>query len=156
MIAFLSWSSSCVGQHQSKIIFYYKPYTDISETNLYSDAKIEFDFEKQYENIKSANIGFEVENAIRNNDFRIIALSGNSYVYPGLNGGYEINADGTEAYIGISPIYEPHIKKFGFKVIQGTSDSINPFDLPLQNISYDFAKEYNMLLFKKVAEINEK
>jgi hypothetical protein len=154
-IVFLSWLSSCIGQNQSKTIFFFKPYTDISETNRYSDLEIEFNYKIQYENIKSANIEFEVENAIRNKDFRIIALSGNSYVFPGLDGGYEINADGSKAFIGISPLYEPYIERNGFKVIQGTSDNINPNDLPLQSISYNFAKKYNMLLIKKVEKLKE-
>ena len=133
-----------------KVVFFYKPYTDSSETNLYRDTLVKFDFKTQYENIKNADIEKEVEIALLHNDYRIVGISGNSYLYPGLEGGYETNKDGTKAFIGLDPKYESYIKKHGFKVIEGTSDSINPNDPPLQSVAYEYAKKYNLMLLEKM------
>jgi hypothetical protein len=149
-IILLTWTSLSFGQNPSKIIFYFKPYTDSIETNLYKDTLVKFDYETQYYNLESANINIEVENAFKHNDFRIIALSGACYVFPGLDGGYETQSDGSKVFIGLSHLYEPHFKKYGFKVIKGTSDAINGDDLPLQSIASDFARKYNALLFEKI------
>ena len=138
------------GQTSPKVIFFYKPYTDSSETNLYRDTLVKFDFKTQYENIKNANIEKEVEIALVHNDYRIIGISGNSYLYPGLEGGYKTNKDGTKTFIGIDPKYESYIKKYGFKVINGTSDSINSDNPPLQGVAYEYAKKYNQLLLEKM------
>ena len=146
----VSESVTLTGQTNPNIIFFYKPYTDSSETNLFRDTSIKFDFNKQYESIKNADIEKEVEIAILNKDFRVIAISGNSYLYPGLEGGYQINEDGTKAFIGLDSSYEYHIKNYGFKVIQGTSDSINPNNPPLQSLAYEYAKKYNLLLLEKM------
>ena len=45
---------------------------------------------------------------------------------------------------------EKFIKKHSFKVIKGTSDSINSADPPLQSVAYEYAKTYNLLLLKKM------
>jgi hypothetical protein len=47
--------------------------------------------------------------------------------------------------------YGAHFKKYGFKVISGTSDAINGNDLPLQSVASDFARKYNAILFEKIA-----
>jgi len=133
-------------------IIFHKPFTDSSETNLYNDTVIKFNYNVQYTNIKSADIKKDVENAIRHNDLRIVAISGNSYLYPGLEGGYEKLKDGRKAFIGLSKKYEDHLTKYSFKVIEGTSDAINEGDPPLQSVAYDYAKKYNMLLFKRIAK----
>ena len=140
----------CFGQSNIKCIFYYKPYTDSSETNLYKDTIIKFDYKIQYDNITKADIDREVDNAIAHSDFRFISISGNSYLYPGLEGGYKKLEDGKKAFIGLSYKYEKYIMKYGFKVIEGTSDVINPADPPLQGVAYDFAKKYNQKLLKKI------
>ena len=72
------------GQASPRFILYYKPYTDSSETNLYRDTVIKFDLNTQYENIKNADIEKDVEIAILNKDYRIVGISGNSYLFPGL------------------------------------------------------------------------
>lgn len=149
-IFFLSWSSLGFGQSSIKPIFFTKPYTDSTETNLYINTIIKFDYKTQYQNVKSADINKEVENEIRNKDYRVIALSGYSYIFPGLEGRDKINPDGSKASIGLRPLFEPHINKFGFKVITGTSDTLYPGELQLQNVAYDFGKEYNRLLFVKI------
>ena len=149
-IIFLTWTSLSFGQNPIKIIFYYKPYTDSLETNLYKDTIVKFDYKTQYYNLESANLNNEVENAIVQRDYRIIALSGNCYVFPGLDGGYETKSDGSKVFIGLSRKYEPHFKKYGFKVIKGTSDVINGDDLPLQSVASDFARKYNALLFEMI------
>ncbi len=123
----------CFGQSKSNYIFFYKPYTDSLETNLYKDTILEFDYNIQYENIKNANVENDVKTALSKKDFRIIAISGNSYLYPGLEDRYGML-----------------IKKFGFKVIQGTSDAIGLNDAPLQGVAYDYAKKYNLTLLERI------
>ncbi len=144
-------TGQCFGQTKPKYIFFYKPYTDSSETNLYRDTIVKFDFKIQYENIKAADMEKDVEMAISNMDYRIVAISGNSYLYPGLEGGYKTNKDGTKAFIGLAPKYEDYIKKYGFKVIEGTSDSINPDEPPLQQLAYEYAKKYNLKILEKMS-----
>jgi len=149
-ILLLTWTSLSFGQNPIKIIFYYKPYTDSLENNLYKNTIVKFDYNTQYYNLESANINIEVENAIMQKDYRIIAISGNCYVFPGLDGGYETKSDGSKVFICLSRKYESHFKKYGFKVIKGTSDMINGNGLPLQRIAADFAEKYNALLFEKI------
>lgn len=141
------------GQDSLNVIFYYKPYTDSSETNQYKTTLLEFNYDTQYHNLKFANANIEVENAIKHSDYRFIGLSGASYVYPGLDGGYNVNSDGSKVYIGLNNIYKSHFNKYGFKVIEGTSDYINPNTPPLQRVAYEFAKKYNLLLYSKFKEI---
>ena len=144
------FSCSSNNQKPSKAIFFYKPYTDSTETNIPITQNQTFNYETQYYNIKSANVLMEVNYAMSQNDFRIIALSGASYVYPGLEGGYKVNSDGSKTFIGLASKYELHYEKYGFKVINGTSDAIKLDQLPLQSVAYEFAKEYNMKLFQKM------
>lgn len=143
-------SGLALGQTSPKVIFFYTSYTDSSETNLYRDPLVKFDIKTQYENIKNADIEKEVETAIGHNDYRIVGISGNSYLYPGLEGGYKTNRDGTKLFKGLDPKYESYIKKYGLKVVEGTSDSINPDNPPLQGVAYEFAKKYNLLLIEKM------
>lgn len=140
----------CFGQSTVKCILYYKSFTDSSETNLYLDTVIKFDYKTQYNHITKANINKEVENAILHSDFRFIAISGYSYLYPGLEGGYKELKNETKGFIGLSPKYEQYIRKYGFKIVEGTSDAINVDDPPLQRVAYDFAKKYNQKLLRKL------
>ena len=140
----------CFGQTNPKYIFFYKPYTDSSETNLYKDTTIKFDYNIQYGNIKNANVKNDVKNAIAHSDFRIVSISGYSYLFPGLEGGYRKNKDGTKAFISLASKYELYIKKYSFKVIKGTSDAINLNNQFLQSVAYDYAKKYNLILLKKM------
>ena len=150
IVLFLICIGHCFGQTNPKYIFFYRPYTDSIETNLYRDTIIKFDYNIQYENIKIADIKKDVKIAIANSDFRIVSISGNSYLFPGLEGGYRKNKDGTKAFISLASKYELYIKKYSFKVIKGTSDAIDPSKPPLQTVAYDYAKKYNMILLKKM------
>jgi len=142
------------GQTSQKLIFFYKPFTNNIETNLYKDTIVKFDYMTQYENIKTADIEKDVHTAIVNKDYRIIGISGYSYLYPGLEGGYKTNKDGTKSFISLDPKYENLLKKNGFKVIQGTSDSMNPNEPPLQTVAYEYAKKYNLLILEKIMTEN--
>ena len=146
-------SALVFGQTSHKVIFFYKPYTDSIETNLFLDTLFKFDYKTQYENIKNADVVKDVETAIRNNDFRFIGISGNSYLYPGLEGGYETNRDGTKTFIGLDQKYKSNIKKYSFKVIKETGDSINSDNPPLQGIAYEYARKYNLLILEKMEQI---
>ena len=155
-LSFLFLTYLGFGQATHKYIFFYKPYTDSSETNLYKDTLVKFDYDIQYWNIANANINDDVKNAIKNNDFRLISISGNSYLFPGLEGGYKKLKDGTKAFITLGEKYEVYYKKYGFKVIEGTSDFVDGNKLDLQSIAYDYAKKYNSLIFAKVSKVENK
>ena len=137
------------GQTIPNYIIFYKPYSDSIETNLYYDTIIKFNYEIQYANLKNAKIEEDVNRAIKNNDLRIISISGNSYLFPGLEGGYKTEKNGTKVFMHLSDEYKPYLDKHGCKVISGTSDMIYSDRLPLQGIAYDYAKEYNKLLLAK-------
>jgi hypothetical protein len=128
---------STIGAAQTNYIFFYRPYTDKSETNLYRDTNLKFDYRTQYNNIKRAIVATDVENAISHNDYRFVSISGNSYLFPGLEHDYLKK-------------YKKYIDEYKHKVIEGTSDMIGP-DLPfLQPVAYDYAKQYNFLLFLEI------
>jgi hypothetical protein len=129
-----------IGMAQKGCIFFYKPYTDSYETNFYKKAQSKFDYKTQYNNIKSANIKSELKNAISHQDHRFIAISGESYLYPGLEGASTL----------LSRKYERYIKKYKFKVIECTSDAIKSNLPPLQNMAYHYAQEYNKMLLTKI------
>jgi hypothetical protein len=137
---------------QKGCIFFYKPYTDSHETNLYQKIQSKFDYKTQYNNIKAANIKSELKNAINHHDYRFIAISGNSYVYPGLEGGYIKNKNGEEEFVGLTKKNEKYIKKYKFKVIEGTSDAIKSNLPPLQSAAYHYAQEYNKMLIIKIEQ----
>ena len=140
------------GISQSKLnyIFFYKAHSDTIETNLYKDTILKFDMKIQYDNLKAANINEEVEKAIKNGDFRIVSISGYSVLYPGLEGGYQKNRDGTKSFIALNPKYEKYLNKYSYKIIKGTSDNINLNDPPIQSVAYDYAKKYNTQLLSKM------
>jgi hypothetical protein len=146
IVLFLILKGQCFGQTNPKYIFFYKPYTDSMETNLYRDTAVKFDYTIQFKNIKNAEIEKDVKIAIAHSDFRIISISGYSYLFPGLEGGYKKNKDGTKTFISLASKYEGYIKKYGFKVIKGTSDAITP----LQTVAYEYAKKYNSILLVKM------
>jgi hypothetical protein len=150
LISLIFLTNCCCGQTKSNYILFHKAYSDSSETNLYKDTIIRFDYNIQYANLKNSNVANDVERAIKNRDLRVVAISGNSYLYPGFEGGYKKLKDGTKAFVGLDKKYEEHLKKYGFKVIQGTSDVVDSDKPPLQTVAYNYAKEYNRLLFLKV------
>jgi hypothetical protein len=141
---------------QKGCIFFYKPYTNKYETNLYKKTQLKFDYKTQYNNLKRADVNYEIKNAIKHNDYRFIAISGVSYLYPGLEGGYEQNKKGEKEFIFLAKKYEPYITRYKVKVIEGTSDAINKNLLPLQSLAYDYAQAYNKLLLLKNAELGKK
>ncbi|MFI5158968.1 MAG: hypothetical protein ACHQF4_08880 [Sphingobacteriales bacterium] len=140
-------------QKETSAIFYYRPYTAISETNLYSKPTKKFNYNIQYLNIKKANVDEELKRALNYHDYRFIAISGNSYIYPGLEEYMIIK--GQKAY-GILKNNEPYINKYKFKVVQGTSDAIDADSPPLQSIAEHFAESYNKLLLQKLEYIERK
>jgi len=140
---------------QEHYIFFYPPYTDKSETNLYRDTNIKFDYLTQYTNIKSSIVANDVKNAIAHNDYRFIGISGNSYLYPGLEGGYEKEKNGETTFVSLARKYEKYLNRYHFKVIKGTSDALRSDLPPLQSIAYDYAKRYNAILFLKIKEMEK-
>lgn len=136
-------------QEIPKFIIFYKPYADNNDLDIYLPKLIKFDYKTQYENIKNANIEKDLETAVHNNDYKVVSISGYSYLFPGLEGGYQTTNDGTKIFIGLDPKYENYIKIYGFKVIKGTSDAIAD-TLPMQSVAYKYAKKYNLLLLEKM------
>jgi hypothetical protein len=136
-------------------IFFYKPYTDSSETNLYQKTQLKFDFKTQYNNIKNANIKNDVNNAILHKDYRFVSISGVGYLYPGLEGGYVKDKKGGKQFVFLAHKNEKYVKKYKTKVIEGTSDAISMSLPPLQNIAYDYAYAYNKILLLKIAELKK-
>ncbi len=116
-------------------IVFYAPYTDKLEGGEYPfDAD---KFTKQYNIIRKADPTEDAQKAIADHDFRFIGISGYAYIIPGIENGERA----------------PLVKKFGFKIIAGTSDSIDPKFPPLQSAAYDYAKKYNSFLSKQLQEI---
>ncbi|HVV55737.1 MAG TPA: hypothetical protein VHC47_10450 [Mucilaginibacter sp.] len=130
VLPLLFLSIVCYAQKKSDYIIFYKPYTAQQETNLYITGPFKFDFNAQYRSLKKANVQEDVNRAVKRKDYRIIALSGNSYVFPGIK---EKN-------------WIRYIKKRNFKIIDGTSDAIDLSKPPLQNAAHDYAAKYNKLL----------
>lgn len=149
----LVFTNIIYGQTNKKYIFFSKPYTDSFETTLYKYPLPIFDIEHQYQSIKTADISNDVKNAIIHKDYRIISVSGNSYLFPGIEGGYEVLKNGTKTFIPLAKKYKIFVKKYGFKVLKGTSDFINENEIPLQHVASDYAKKYNKLLIEEVDKI---
>jgi len=147
-------SNSVFGQQVSHIIFFYKPYTDSVENNLYVKTIVKFNYKTQYNNVKSADINSNLKRAIQHNDYRFIALSGNSYVLPGLEG-YAIDKNGNKSF-GYLKKYEKYINKYRFKTICGTSDAMDSSMPDLQSVAADYAKKYNKALLVRVKELENK
>jgi len=139
-------------QSTPKYIVFYKAYTDTLETDLYRDTVIKFDSNIQYENVKNASVRENLGTAVKNNDFRFISIGGYSNLFPGLEGGYKKDDLGVEIFIGLDEKYLPYLRKYHFKVIAGTSNTINVNDPPLQTAAYDYAKKYNQALFKIISK----
>jgi hypothetical protein len=140
---------------QKTYIFFYKPYSDSSETNLYQKTLPRFDFKTQYVNIKNADVKSDFNNATSHKDYRFISISGVGYLCPGLEGGYIKYKVGERVFVVSERKYEKYLKKFKSKVIEGTSDAINVDLPPLQSVAYDYAKAYNMFLLIKIAELEK-
>jgi len=147
---------SCREPAPKNYIFFYKPYTGEDETNLYQKTQLKFDYKTQYNNLKRADVNSEINNAINHHDYRFISISGNSYLYPGLEGGYAKNKKGEKEFIFLAKKYEPYITRYKTKVIEGTSDAANANLPPLQSLAYDYAQAYNKLLLLKIAELGTK
>ena len=148
LFAFLGFT-----QTSPRYIVFYKPYTDSEETNLYKDTLVKFDYNTQYKNVKNANVNADVENAMEHNDLRIVSISGYTYLYPGLEGGYRRNKDGSKTFIFLSDKYSEYLATHSFKVIMGTSDAMMEGNPPLQSVAYDYAKKYNTLLLLKMKRL---
>jgi hypothetical protein len=118
----------CYSAESNKIIFY-KPYTALNKDNARVDS--EKAFKLQYENIKNADPEIDSDKAIMNNDFRFVGGSGVGYVIPGNE----------------KSEYNELIKKYSFKVIAGTSDSIIIGYPPLNSVAGEYARKCNTNLF---------
>ena len=124
----------CVaGQTTKKGILFFPPDSASNKNN--TDSSQGLNYKVQYESLKHANVELDVATAILNKDFRIISIGGFGMIYPGLE------SDDKR---------EEHLKKYGFKVIEGTSDVVNPVVPGLQSVAFDYAKKYNTLLFHKL------
>lgn len=114
--------------------FFYDPITSLSENNLYQQQKGYFDFTAQYNNLKNANVGADVLRAIAHKDKRFIAISvGKSYSYPGL-----------------TTKQEALVKRYKFKVVQGTGTVKNKNAPSVQGVASAYAKKYNSILLGKI------
>lgn len=134
-------------QTYSKCIFFYKPYTDSSENNLYIKTNQKFNYNIQYSNLKKANINVDLTIALKHQDYRFIAISGVSYLWPGLMGYIKYN--GNKGY-GVLNQYKHLLNKYNFKVIYGTSDVIDSSKPDLQGVAFDYALKYNKMLLLKL------
>ena len=123
-------STVCCAQKKWDYIVFYKSYTNEEETNLYTTGPIKFDYNVQYNNLKKANVRADVIRAIKNKDYYIIALTGNTVVFPGIK----------------EKDWIKYTKNKNFKVIAGTSDVIDLNKPPLQGAAGDYATLYNKLL----------
>jgi hypothetical protein len=135
-----------IGFAQNGCIFFYEPSTESYETNFYKKPQSKFDYKTQYNNIKTANVKNELNNAINHHDYRFIAISGNSILYPGLE----------SASTSLSRKFERYIKLYKVKVIEGTNDVIYLNLPPLQKVAYQYAQEYNKRLLIKIATLENK
>ena len=136
-------------QVTSDYIVFYNPDSNLLEDNTYNTSnEVKFNYLIQYTNLQKSNVARDVKLALSHKDYRIISIIGYSYLYPGLEGGYQKMQDGTKMFINLDKKHEDYIKKNGFKVIKGTSDVIRTSAPPLQGVAYDYAKNYNTLLLK--------
>ncbi|HEY4875611.1 MAG TPA: hypothetical protein VIH86_08575 [Puia sp.] len=132
-----------IGQSRQKGISFYCP-DSVSNKN-YSGNQQRLNYKVQYENLKNANVELDVTIALHNKDLRIISISGVDFLYPGLESSHK-----PKSRHGLDKRYEDHLEKYGFKVIEGTSDVINQEAPDLQSVAYNYASKYNTLLFKKL------
>jgi len=145
--------SNVNGQNRENYIVFHKPYKVNLETNHYTTDKIRFDYNTQYLNLKTANVENDLMIAMKHNDYRFIAISGNSYLWPGLMG--YIKYRGGKAF-GVLKQYEKYIAKDNYKVIMGTSDELDESQLDLQGEAFKYAEKYNKLLLEKQGYIAAK
>jgi hypothetical protein len=124
------------GQTIPNYIIFCKPDTDSTETNLYIDTIIKFNYEIQYTNLKNANIKDDVNRAIKNNDLRVIAIRTVSYVFPGLDLDHKTKP-------------KKYLHKYGCKIIVGPSCVISSDRPSMHDVAYDYAEKYNTLLLAK-------
>ncbi|MEO8884463.1 MAG: hypothetical protein ABI367_00255 [Mucilaginibacter sp.] len=121
-------------QKNLRCIFFYDPITSLSENDLYQKQSGIFDFITQYKNLKDANVSADFARAMAHKDARFVALSiGKIYSYP-----------------GVSPKQEALIKRYKFKVIQGTGSVKFKKAPPLQSAAALYAKKYNEMLLRKI------
>jgi len=137
MLTLCAFSAIANAQKAKHYILFYDPITSVSENDQYEQTKDFYDPNKQYSNIKNANVDNEVNVAIKHKDFRLIAVNEKVFAYPGLE-------KKDEAYL----------KQYKFKVIQGTGFAVKGNKL-LQKAATDFAGKYNKMLLLKIAEIKK-
>ncbi len=129
----------CSGQTKSFEIVFVPSKCDSCKTN---SIDTNFDYQAQYFNLKHSIIELALDNALKNNDKRVVAISGVSILFPGLE---------TEN-AALKTRYSKYLSIYGYKVVWGTSDVVNLSVPGLQSAAYEFAKNYNTLLFRRLDE----
>ena len=85
-----------------------------------------------------ADVSHDVDRALRNRDYRLIAINGVFPFFPGLE---------NEAK-GVNVVTRRH----GWRVIDGTSDVVDsPEQLRFQTAAYEYAKRYNLRLYPRIS-----
>lgn len=128
-------------EQEAEILFFINTETNTLETNLYEPTTITYDTQRQLMNCKHVDVAHEVAKALAHKDDRMLAILGVGLIIPGEKENKEV--------------YATYTKTYGFKIIEGTSDSYSDGeDLLLQVNAYDYAKAYNRLMFSKVSSSN--
>ena|ERR1700742_3755461 len=135
ILTFCVFSAIVNAQKAKHYIFFYDPVTSMTENDQYEKTKDFFDLNKQYNNIKNANVDNEVNTAISHKDFKLIAVNEKVFAYP-----------------GVEKKDEAYLKQYKFKVVQGTGFAVKGNTL-LQKAATDFAKKYNKKLLGKISEV---
>lgn len=86
------------------------------------------------ENIEFRDVISDLNESIKNNDFRFVGIYGYTIEIPSIDDGK----------------WEKELKKYGYKMIEGTSDVID--DIRLYKIARKYAREYNQGLLEKVKD----
>jgi hypothetical protein len=117
-------------------IVYYNP---ILKTIECTDT---ISLQKQIENLKKADALKTLKYNIGFKDFRLIAIRGFAYQFPGLN-----KFDQFDTLVTI----------YGFKVIEGTSDNISSPEISTINqLAGIYAFHYNQLLIKYLSSFDKR
>lgn len=130
---------------QHNYIVFYKPYTGEAENNFFSKDSLTHNIKRQYANLKNANVKADFDRAISRKDLRCVGISGFSYLIPGLDG-YVVGKKGDSAFYSVLPQFEKMVEKDNFKVVDGTSDVINPGAPDVQIVARIYAEKYNSLM----------
>jgi hypothetical protein len=146
---FLAIACRPVAPGKHNYILFYKPYVGGEENNFYDHDSLKFNMERQYANLKKADVLGDMQRAINHKDYRFISIDGVGYLYPGLERD-EKDKNGAPSFDFVAKWNERYLEKFGSKVIDGTNDSHSFKEPDLQLVAYDYAKRYNLMLLSKI------